>query len=171
MIRQIPNFITLMNLLCGSIGVKILVSNPSVENFAVACACMYIGALLDFFDGLAAKLLNVKSELGKQLDSLADVVTFGLLPSLILHELVMKNMNDSIPVFVAMIPFSVVLFSAFRLANFNIDNRQTEEFIGLPTPANAMFISTFVWILVKADNYDPYWVELIFNPCTLAFVS
>ena len=98
-----------------------------------------ISAGFDFFDGFAARLLKVQSSLGKELDSLADVVSFGVLPGILLYALT-KSHTDSLwlPYFTLIVP----LLSAYRLAKFNLDTRQTDRFIGLPTPANALFLST-----------------------------
>lgn len=98
----------------------------------------FIAGWLDLGDGLAARLLNVKSELGKELDSLADMVTFGALPGFIMFHLISESLNGQ-PEYLAYIGFIVAAASAFRLAKFNLDTRQTSNFIGVPTPANAAF--------------------------------
>jgi CDP-diacylglycerol--serine O-phosphatidyltransferase len=104
-----------------------------------------ISAGLDFFDGFAARILKVPSEIGKQLDSLADLVSFGVLPGLILFQMVKVESDiDWLPYLTLIIP----LLSAYRLAKFNIDTRQTDQFIGLPTPANALFISTLPYFAI-----------------------
>jgi CDP-diacylglycerol--serine O-phosphatidyltransferase len=98
-----------------------------------------LAAFFDFVDGFAARILRVQSELGKQLDSLADVVSFGVLPGVILFTMVKENSTSEIlPYFTLIVP----VFSAYRLAKFNLDTRQSDQFIGLPTPANALLIST-----------------------------
>jgi CDP-diacylglycerol--serine O-phosphatidyltransferase len=130
--KNIPNLITAANLFTGAVGVYF----ASQFDFKSVAICIVLAAFFDFLDGLVARLLKVHSEIGKQLDSLADMVTFGFLPSYILFQLL--QMNDAgILSFAA---FLIAVFSAFRLAKFNIDTRQSEEFIGLPTPANALFI-------------------------------
>jgi CDP-diacylglycerol--serine O-phosphatidyltransferase len=130
--KNIPNLITAANLFTGAVGVYF----ASQFDFESVAICIVLAAFFDFLDGMVARLLKVHSEIGKQLDSLADMVTFGFLPSYILFQLL--QMNDAgILSFVA---FLIAVFSAFRLAKFNIDTRQSEEFIGLPTPANALFI-------------------------------
>ncbi|MCS6967070.1 MAG: CDP-diacylglycerol--serine O-phosphatidyltransferase [Cytophagales bacterium] len=131
--KQIPNALTCANLLWGCIGTA-LVFQDSAQ---VAAWCIYIAAFFDFADGWVARWLQVSSPLGKQLDSLADVISFGLLPGMILFQLIHQNQPTSW----AYLSFSIPIFSALRLARFNIDLRQTKGFIGLPTPANALFIS------------------------------
>jgi CDP-diacylglycerol--serine O-phosphatidyltransferase len=131
--QQIPNALTCTNLICGCLGI-ISVFQGSLE---WAAYFIYIAALFDFADGFAARLLNVQGELGKQLDSLADVVSFGVLPGFILFRL-MNEAHGGEWAYLAML---VPAFSALRLAKFNIDPRQSDSFIGVPTPANALLIS------------------------------
>ena len=136
--RNIPNFITLANLTCGLFAIIFAFKG----NLTTASLCIFLGAFLDFFDGLAARLLKISGEFGKQLDSMADMVTFGVAPGFILFDL----MGGKVPTsFESLYPASLALlipiFSAYRLANFNIDSRQTDSFIGLPTPALAIFIA------------------------------
>lgn len=119
-----------MNLLCGIMGVIFTFQG----RFDIAFYMMMAGALCDFCDGLAARALKAYSELGKQLDSLADMVTFGVLPALLLHRLMLIS-GESIWCY---IPLLIAVFSALRLAKFNIDERQSENFIGLATPACAI---------------------------------
>ena len=134
----IPNLITLGNLFCGSVGSVLTVAHICGENYSLALPfyLMLGSALLDFCDGFAARLLHQYSEVGKELDSLADVVSFGLLPSLLFMALFLEMGGTPAWSLVALI---VVLFSALRLAKFNIDDTQHEEFEGLPTPAAAIF--------------------------------
>ena len=136
--RNIPNLITLANLTCGLFAIIFAFKG----NLTTASLCIFLGAFLDFFDGLAARLLKISGEFGKQLDSMADMVTFGVAPGFILFDL----MGGKVPTsFESLYPASLALlipiFSAYRLANFNIDSRQTDSFIGLPTPALAIFIA------------------------------
>lgn len=108
-----------------------------------------IGAIFDFFDGLTARALNVSSPIGKELDSLADCVTFGFAPSAIVFYILKRIIPTSFP-FLHLIPymaFLIAAFSALRLAKFNLDERQTMGFIGLPTPANALFWGAFGWLM------------------------
>ncbi len=130
--KQIPNIITLLNLLCGIIAI---VEVLYFKNMVAGALFIILGAIFDFFDGMTARLLHVSSPIGKELDSLSDVVTFGVAPSMIAMSL-MLEVKDSI---LAAIPLLMALFSSYRLAKFNLDTRQTENFIGLATPANAFF--------------------------------
>lgn len=154
MIRKfIPNFFTLCNLFCGSVGVILAVQNK----LAFAAVFVAIGIFFDFFDGFFARLLGVSSELGLQLDSLADLITSGLVPAIVMVQLLIQSMGgtgmdvlalswETKPVFelgfplLALTGLLVALGSGYRLAKFNIDKRQTSSFIGLPTPANAILI-------------------------------
>jgi CDP-diacylglycerol-serine O-phosphatidyltransferase len=138
--RHIPNIITLCNLLCGCIAVVYAAGG----NVYVAGGWVLLGIFFDFFDGFFARLLKVKSEIGLQLDSLADMVTSGVVPGITMYQMlqmsdIMKSTNAWV-VYLPYIGFFITLASAYRLANFNIDTRQTTGFIGLPTPANALFI-------------------------------
>ncbi|WP_341226177.1 CDP-diacylglycerol--serine O-phosphatidyltransferase [uncultured Arcticibacterium sp.] len=136
-IFTIPNFITLGNLLCGIYGI-IFLHNGQIKEAAIL---ILIALILDFLDGFVARITNSHSEIGKQLDSLADMVSFGVLPSLILFYL----FKDS--EYLKYLSFLPALSSALRLAKFNIDTRQTNGFRGLPTPANAMVVASFPYIL------------------------
>lgn len=130
--RHIPNALTCGNLLSGTAGIICSFTNPEIPTeYFVWIACVF-----DFFDGFAARMLKVSSPIGKELDSLADMVSFGVLPGL-----VMKNLlaNTGLVTW-AWIGLLITVFSALRLAKFNIDTRQSDSFIGLPTPANAIFI-------------------------------
>ena len=136
--KYIPNTITSMNLLCGALGV-IFTFQGALD---IAFYLMLAAAVCDFFDGFAARLLKAYSPMGKELDSLADLVSFGLLPSLMLHRrLVEGGMTD----FWSYLPLIIVVFSALRLAKFNVDERQSENFLGLPTPACAMWCGSLVY--------------------------
>jgi len=126
----IPNIITLCNLAMGCLAVKFLFEGEPL----LAVICSGIGLLADFLDGAVARILKVSSELGKQLDSLADMVSFGVVPGVILYYLLSKNVEF------AYIGFLVTLLSAVRLGKFNLDTRQSDQFIGLPTPACTIFI-------------------------------
>ena len=157
--RQIPNLITLGNLFCGVESIfAALVQNDVTAAALWICA----GIFLDFFDGMAARLLKVPSELGKQLDSLADVVTSGVAPAFIMFRLVEEPMKALVPLWgfiLIMIPFLLMpLFAAYRLAKFNIDTRQSHSFLGLPVPANAL-----IWVGIALAG-------LVANNLTLAIV-
>lgn len=138
--NQIPNSITLLNLLSGSVAAIMAVEGHLV----IAAALVGLAAVFDFFDGFFARLLHVKSEIGKELDSLADVISFGLTPSLVLFIMLRENTGFQPQTgILSYLPYTALLiaaFSALRLAKFNLDTRQTSSFLGLPTPANALFI-------------------------------
>ncbi len=131
--RSIPNILTSSNLFSGCISVVFAFQGFLAE----AAVLILIGAFLDFFDGLSARLLNVSSPIGKELDSLADVITFGFAPSVIVYQLLI-DVYPKQPL-IPYLAFIIAVFSAYRLAKFNIDERQTSSFIGVPTPANALF--------------------------------
>ena len=133
--RNIPNLITLGNLFCGLVAIVFSFEN----NLHLAGAFIFFGAILDFFDGLSARLLKVTSKIGKQLDSMADMVTFGVAPGIIMFQMIADIDKNS---YIPYIGFIITLFSAIRLARFNIDTKQTSSFIGLPTPAAAIFIAS-----------------------------
>ena len=137
--KHIPNTITSMNLLCGIMGVIAAFKG----NLDTAFYLMLAGAVCDFCDGLAARILNAYSPMGNELDSLADMITFGLLPSIMLY----KCMDIYHPgEWYCYLPLVIAIFSALRLAKFNIDGRQSENFIGLATPACAMICGSFTVI-------------------------
>lgn len=138
--KHIPNAITCANLFSGCIGIVMAFEG----NLKLAAYFVLLSGFFDFFDGMAARLLNVKSEIGKQLDSLADMVSFGFLPGVVMFQL-LKTSDLGSP-FLAYLGFTITLFSALRLAKFNIDERQTEDFIGLNTPMNTLFIVSMPFI-------------------------
>ena len=162
--RILPNIITLANLTCGLFAIIFAFQG----NLTTASLCIFAGAFFDFFDGLAARLLKVSGELGKQLDSMADIVTFGVAPGFIFfhfmfylnNDIIFRHsmVNDSF-FFPASLALLIPIFSAYRLAKFNIDTRQTTSFIGLPTPALALFIAAIPHI-----NFDrfPMFVDMQF---------
>lgn len=133
--KHIPNTITLSNLTCGALATWQAIN----MNLDLAAAFIFLGAVFDFFDGMVARLLKVQSPMGKELDSLADIVTFGVAPAFIVFGIInsLTLNNDNIN-FLKYTAFLMPALSAYRLAKFNLDERQTSSFIGLPTPANAM---------------------------------
>ena len=161
--RNIPNLLTLGNLFCGLVAIVFSFEN----NLHSAGAFIFFGAIFDFFDGLSARLLKVSSEIGKQLDSMADMVTFGVAPGMIMFQMIkLSNIDENS--YIAYIGFIITLFSAIRLAKFNIDTKQTSSFIGLPTPAAAIFIASLP-IISKYDN--PIIPDQYFNDSTFLIVT
>jgi len=138
--KHIPNLITLANLFCGTVATIFAVEG----NFVYAGLFVVLGILFDFFDGFAARLLNVSGELGKQLDSLADMVTSGVVPGIIVYKLLEENSaglnNFEEHSYLPYLGLLLTLGACYRLAKFNIDTRQSDSFIGLPTPAMSLFI-------------------------------
>ncbi len=132
--KHIPNTITCLNLISGCIATYWAFQS----NYEWALLFIIIGAVFDFFDGMTARLLHVSSPIGKELDSLADDITFGFAPSAIVFSYV-SPLTASISPLIAYVAFVMAAFSALRLAKFNLDERQALGFIGLPTPANALF--------------------------------
>ena len=156
-VSHIPNVLTASNLFFGVLGIT-LALQPEPQLYH-AFYCMIISAIFDFFDGFAARLLKVASPLGKELDSLADVVTFGVLPGLMLFTLYKQVVIG--PEWPAYFAFAVPVFSAFRLAIFNLDETQREHFKGLATPANALFIGAVVcWIYDAKFEFGYYHIAI-----------
>lgn len=156
--KHIPNLITLANLFCGCIAI-IFVSRLDFEKaFFFVC----FGIFLDFFDGFFARLFQVSSPLGLQLDSLADMVTSGLVPGYVMYQLFQSTQYDNVVINpISVFGFIITLGACYRLANFNIDTRQTNSFIGLPTPANALFIMSLP--LIIGDNSGDNFVKIVSN--------
>ena len=172
--KQIPNLITALNLLCGCLAILFVVSGDLVISSFLVIAGMFF----DFFDGLVARLLHVQSKLGVQLDSLADMVSFGVVPGLMMFQLLNKSLmpqelrtgfeaTETLKGFepgMSFIPFIgmlIIIASAYRLAKFNIDTRQSDNFIGLPTPANTLLIISLP--LIFQYQYSPFLEQVIFN--------
>jgi CDP-diacylglycerol---serine O-phosphatidyltransferase len=161
--RNIPNALTCGNLLCGCVGAVEAFHN----NLLLSCGLIGVALIFDFFDGFSARLLKVSSPIGKDLDSLADMVTFGLLPSIIVYQMLMDSIPDLMGIWKAYPAFIIAIFSAIRLAKFNNDPRQTDSFIGVPTPANAMLIASLPIIVNTHENWKP----LIINTNNLLILS
>lgn len=167
--KHIPNTLTLLNLLSGMLGIFFVLEGK----IHYGAYFIIVASFFDFLDGFVARLLKVHSEIGKQLDSLADLVTFGVLPSFILFQMIVRYSDlGYMPFFV----FIVGLFSAIRLAKFNVDTRQSEQFLGVPTPANALLISTLPFFAVSFPNlytiiYQPYGLMVIALVMSFLLVS
>lgn len=196
---NLPNLLTAGNLKCGILSIFLAFSG----RLEWACYLIYFAAILDFLDGFLARKLNKMSELGKQLDSLADMVTFGVAPGVLICVILIfqtqggvnfeSTMNFSEQVFVAVFDFFkhlskgefssinsisffgliIPFFSLFRLAKFNIDTRQSESFIGLPTPANTIFFTSFPLIMIQnfeSQTENPFLI-FILNPWILIGIT
>ncbi len=166
--QHIPNFITLLNLFSGCIAVVFAVQN----NLELAALFVFLGIFFDFLDGLAARVLKVQSEIGVQLDSLADMVTSGVVPGIVMFQLLNMSQTggwstDNVIGYentqtmiwfggkfhtISLLGFIITMASAYRLAKFNIDENQVSSFIGLPTPANTLLILSLPLILFYHDN-------------------
>ncbi len=159
--KHVPNAITCANLFSGCVGIVFAFQ----ENLIVAAYAVILAAIFDFFDGFASRVLQAFSGIGKDLDSLADMVSFGVLPSVILYELFLQAPQiNGVSTFLNFIAFLIPVFSALRLAKFNTDSRQAEIFIGLPTPANAILIGSFPLIMEQYPGLSHY----ILNPYGLS---
>jgi CDP-diacylglycerol--serine O-phosphatidyltransferase len=163
MTKHLPNFITILNLMCGVVAVFLAI-NGRTEPAAYLIFC---GALFDFMDGFAARALKAYSEIGKELDSLADLISFGFAPAAILSNIMYgkkylslgqsifeMGLKDQI---VVLFPFILVAFAALRLAKFNVDTRQSENFLGLTTTATGIFTASFA-LLLKGG---PFWLHMM----------
>ena len=157
---QLPNFITLLNLLSGVLGILWVLEGQLLYG----AYFVILSAGFDFLDGFAARLLKVQSDMGKELDSLADVVSFGVLPGILLYSLT-KTQTDS--QFLPYLTLIVPMLSAYRLAKFNLDTRQSDRFIGLPTPANALLLSTLPHLVAHWPELAP-WVT---SPIALVVIA
>lgn len=151
--KHIPNSFTSANLLCGCFGIT-FAFNGQLEFTALL---VLLAAAFDFFDGFTARMLKAYSDIGKELDSLADLVSFGMVPGFIVYHLLNPELSQSMNALVSSNPvalnlryvaFLIPVFSALRLAKFNVDTRQSDSFIGVPTPANAMLFASFPLILI-----------------------
>lgn len=174
MLKQIPNALTSLNLLCGCVALLFVVSGDLIT----AAVFAGLGIFFDFFDGLAARVFNAHSAIGLQFDSLADMVTSGLVPGFVMVQLLSKaytgayfeidqlfastSWGTSLHSWLPLVGLLIVVASGYRLAKFNVDERQTDSFIGLPTPANTLLILSLALIL---EFQDTQWVTvLILNP-------
>lgn len=152
--KHIPNTITAMNLLCGVIAVVFTFE----QRLDIAFYLMLLAAVFDFCDGLAARLLAAYSPMGKELDSLSDMVSFGVLPAVMLHTL-MRVSGCPLTCWLSWTPLLIAVFSALRLAKFNIDERQTSSFIGLATPACAIICGSLACLAcLRPEFFLSRWV-------------
>jgi CDP-diacylglycerol--serine O-phosphatidyltransferase len=173
--KHIPNFLTSLNLFCGTLSVFFAFHGLLKE----ASILIFIGALFDFSDGFAARALKAYSPMGKELDSLADMVSFGFAPMVILHMMLKKVVLGSFSAdffqqdissqAILIAPFIVTVFSGLRLAKFNVDTRQSESFIGLTTTATGLFLASLGYVFSKGDGWlytsiQNQWLLLAFVP-------
>lgn len=145
-IKHLPNAITCLNLFSGCIGVWLAFNG----NYVGAAVAIILSGIFDFLDGMVARMVNAYSNIGKELDSLADVVSFGLVPGAMVFSLLSTVQLHNY----SFLAFLIPIFSALRLAKFNVDERQSDSFIGLPVPANALFwaglvVSCSAWLMEK----------------------
>lgn len=166
LLKHLPNTLTCLNLVSGCLGIVFVLEGKVVPAaYFVWAACVF-----DFFDGFAARWLNVSSAIGKELDSLADMVSFGVLPSILMYTwLNNQTENEWLPY----TAFLIAVFSALRLAKFNIDTRQTTSFIGLPTPANALFLTALPFLPQQVLAYvqQPWLLVVIIIVFSLLLVA
>ena len=163
--QHIPNIITCCNLVSGCVATWLAFQGCYYE----ALAAIIIGAVFDFFDGMTARLLHVSSPIGKELDSLADVITFGFAPSAVVF-----NFLCSFHIHLFLVPFLAFVmtaFSALRLAKFNLDERQALGFIGLPTPANALFWGSLIAGLDWQRYFEPYQLSTYYIYIVLGLIA
>ena len=151
--KQIPNLITCMNVISGTLAIFLAMYGL----LTAAAILILVGMVFDFFDGMAARLLHVKSEIGKELDSLADMVSFGFAPAAVLYTMYAMTGGSDVWGFAV---FVVAAFSALRLAKFNLDENQTTQFIGLPTPACALFFVSAGYLMQAGAFTAPAWVMI-----------
>jgi len=175
--KHIPNFLTSLNVLCGSIAVVFILKGL----LTTAVILILLAAIFDFLDGMTARLLKAYSPIGKELDSLADMISFGLAPGLIMYKLLETSLfkenvlpdlqsNPTLSETVILgAAFLIPIFSALRLAKFNVDERQTSSFIGLPTPANALFIASLA--LIQEHGTIPGIDQLLLSTPVLLFIT
>ena len=160
--KHLPNAITCANLFSGCIGIVLAFKGELIA----AAYAIFLSAIFDFFDGLASRVLKSFSGIGKDLDSLADMVSFGVLPAVIMYQLFLQARQiDNVSPWLNFIAFLIPVFSALRLAKFNVDTRQAENFIGMPTPANAILIASFPIII---GHHNRYYTPYLLNPYVLS---
>ncbi|CCY90863.1 cDP-alcohol phosphatidyltransferase [Bacteroides sp. CAG:1076] len=173
-VRNIPNTITCCNLFSGCIAAYMAFQG----NYKLSLTFIVIGAVFDFFDGMTARLLHVSSPIGKELDSLADDITFGLAPAAIAFSLFKEvHYPDFLMPLAEIMPYTaflIAVFSGLRLAKFNIDSRQTSSFIGMPTPANALFwasLSVGGHAFVVSDSFNAIYLFILVVVMSLLLVA
>jgi CDP-diacylglycerol--serine O-phosphatidyltransferase len=163
---QIPNLFTMLNLFCGCVALVFVADFKFELAFYLVC----LGIFFDFFDGFFARKFNVAGPLGVQLDSLADMITSGVVPSYVMYQLlIISNQGENGIQVLPFIGFIVAVGACYRLAKFNIDTRQSDSFIGLPTPANALFLTSLP--LVMTAFPDSFLSEILINKWILVALT
>lgn len=173
--RHLPNFLTCCNLVCGTLGIMYILDGYGwgrdhlltdiFPGFPPAYF-VWLACVFDFLDGFAARALKVSSAIGKELDSLADMVSFGVLPSVFMFKLIQQASDGGGDGFQHYLPYAalaIAVFSALRLAIFNLDETQKESFKGLPTPANAIFITALPFLPFAMEPWALTLVTIIFS--------
>lgn len=175
--KHIPNLLTLGNLLCGTIAIIFAIKG----DFVSTAILVAIGIGFDFFDGFAARILKVQGELGKQLDSLADMVTSGVVPGIVMLQLLVNALNidaagyfgidmyESTGSYLPYLGLLLTLGACYRLANFNIDTRQSDSFIGIPTPAMTLFVISLP--LIAEFSAQSFFINIIDNQYFLIVIT
>ena len=181
--KHIPNLFTLLNLFSGMIAVIM----AATDELILAAFFVFLGIFFDFFDGFFARKFKVEGELGKQLDSLADMVTSGVVPGIIMFQMMLfatkgkwfmelscetgswQDYQETYFYFIPFLGLFITLAAAYRLANFNIDERKTSSFIGLPTPAFSIFIMSMPLILFYSENL--FFIDLLQNIYVLVTIT
>jgi len=166
--KLIPNILTLSNLAAGNLALVALLN----RQYALALGLLGTGLLFDLLDGMLARALRVHSELGKQLDSLADMVSFGVVPAFFMLRLAQEAVAigyEPIPAFLPYLALLIPVFTALRLARFNLSNEEQHYFIGLPSPANALFICGYAYWGLSTN--DPFQQEILMHPLLFTFLT
>lgn len=162
--KFIPHLLTLGNMACGFLAIRALF----IQDVTLAILLVLVAAILDFFDGFAARMLGVSGDLGKQLDSLADAITFGVTPGfmwLYISGYLQTTPNDFMGISLTIGCVLVAAMAVLRLAIFNIDTRQSDGFIGMPTPANTLFVASLLFLFHQAEN--DFWLTILGTPWVL----
>ncbi len=171
--NHIPNSITLLNLTSGIISIYFGVKGTPAD-LAIAGIFIFVGAVFDFFDGFSARLLHAKTNIGLQLDSLSDMITFGVAPGFILYQMLLMSHGNPMTTGIDLLPFLAIMvpwMSALRLAKFNVDETQVTSFRGLPTPALAILVASLPLIRQELYASQDIWYMIFTNTYFLLTIS